>query len=158
MKTLMKLSEHGANLIKSFESCKLQAYKDQRGIPTIGWGHTLGVHMGMSISQYQADTFFLQDVFGVEKTVNNLVSVPLDQNEFDALCCFVYNIGTTAFSSSHLLMYLNQGNYVLAAQEFIKWDHITVDSKLVVSEGLKNRRITESNLFMLGKGVVQQVS
>ena len=58
----MKISQKGIDLIKRFEGCKLYAYRDSVGIPTIGYGHTKGVKMGMSITQKQADDFLREDV------------------------------------------------------------------------------------------------
>lgn len=58
----MEYSRDGLHLTEQFESCRLLAYLDSKGVPTIGWGHTAGVHLGMTCTQEQADTWLKQDV------------------------------------------------------------------------------------------------
>lgn len=94
----MNISNVGINLIKSFEGCRLYAYKP---VPwekywTIGWGHYgSDVYEGMTITQRQADDLFLRDI---ERYVRAVDNAPLgfkpSQNQFDALCSFCYNLGT----------------------------------------------------------------
>lgn len=91
------ISNAGTALIKQCEGCKLTAYRDKVGVPTIGYGHTSGVHIGQVISQAQADAFLRQDLRRFEKYVNNPKYVPqtyqLNQNQFDALVSFAFNLG-----------------------------------------------------------------
>lgn len=90
----MKTSENGLNLIKSFEGCRLESYTDPAGVLTIGYGHTSGVKKGQKITQSQADAFLKEDVGRFEKSVNALlVHYKFNQNEFDALVSFTYNLG-----------------------------------------------------------------
>ena len=92
----MKTSNEGINLIKSFEGCRLQAYKPVAAEPcyTIGYGHYgSDVLPGMVISQTQAEAYLAQDLAKYEKSVNAL-DIPLNQNQFDALVSFAYNCGT----------------------------------------------------------------
>jgi GH24 family phage-related lysozyme (muramidase) len=89
----MHISEKGAKLIKNYEGCRLKAYKP---VPTeleftIGWGH-YGVKKGTVWTQKQADEQFLKDMVKYENYVNALKR-DFNQNEFDALCSFVYNCG-----------------------------------------------------------------
>ena len=88
----MTLSSAGLNLIKSFEGCRLQAYKDPAGIWTIGYGHTNGVKKGQVITQAQADQFLLHDLAWAESAVNAL-NRDLTQGEYDALVSFTFNCG-----------------------------------------------------------------
>lgn len=92
-----KISQSGLALIKQFEGCRLTAYQCSAGVWTIGYGHTAGVRKGMKITQEQADTFLKQDVAKFEKHVNNPAYVPftdkLNQNQFDALVSFAFNLG-----------------------------------------------------------------
>lgn len=92
-----KISQSGLNLIKQFEGCRLTAYQCSAGVWTIGYGHTAGVHKGMKITQAQADAYLKQDVAKFEKYVNNQAYVPftdkLNQNQFDALVSFAFNLG-----------------------------------------------------------------
>jgi lysozyme len=80
--------------------------------------------------------------------VNSLVKVPLSQNQFDALCSFVFNVGTRNFEYSTLLQKLNVGNYAGAAEQFKQWDKVTLDGQLVPSTGLLRRRQLEEQLFL----------
>ena len=92
-----KIGQAGLALIKQFEGCRLVAYQCSAGVWTIGYGHTAGVHKGMKITQTQAEAYLLQDVAKFEKYVNNPSYLPftdkLNQNQFDALVSFAFNLG-----------------------------------------------------------------
>lgn len=92
-----RIGQAGLALIKQFEGCRLIAYQCSAGVWTIGYGHTAGVHKGMKITQTQADEYLKQDVAKFEKYVNNPSYVPftdkLNQNQFDALVSFAFNLG-----------------------------------------------------------------
>lgn len=91
----MKISDKGLALIKSFEGCHLEAYKCPAGVWTIGFGHTKGVYQGMKISQSQAESFLREDCARFEKNVNGFSNkYKWTQDEFDALVCFAFNIGS----------------------------------------------------------------
>jgi lysozyme len=139
----MQLGDKGNALIKSFEKCRLEAYQDEGGVWTIGWGHT-PASPGQTCTQAQADAWFLIDVAWAVGIVNALIRVPLTQNEFDALVSFVFNVGAGNFRSSTLRRKLNDGDYAGAAEQFLVWDH--VDG--AVSDGLKVRREAERALFL----------
>ncbi len=139
----MNLSNTGLQLIEEFENCRLTAYLDIRGIPTIAWGHTDGVQLGDTCTQDQADTWLTQDTQNAVDHINNLVKVPLTQPEFDALCSFAYNIGCGAFAGSTMLKLLNAGDYAGAADQFERWDK----SGGQVIAGLLRRRRTEVQEF-----------
>lgn len=140
----MIYSQNGLKLTEQFEGCKLVAYLDQGGTPTIGYGHTVGVKMGMTCTQEQAESWLLQDVQNAVKTVNDLVHVGLSQNQFDALVDLVFNVGSGNFAGSTLLKYLNIGSYERASEEFQKWNK----SGGIVRDGLTRRRIAEDDLFL----------
>lgn len=99
----MKISDNGISLIQRHEGCRLAAYKCPAGIWTIGYGHTSGVRQGMTITNLQATTYLRQDLKVVETCLSTAVSMPLTQNQFDALCSFVFNVGCGAFLRSTLL-------------------------------------------------------
>lgn len=91
----MKVSDKGLDLIKTFEGCHLTAYLCPAGKLTIGYGHTKGVHEGMTITKAQANTFLIEDCSNAEKNVNSFNDkYSWTQNEFDALVSFAYNIGS----------------------------------------------------------------
>lgn len=149
----MRCSLAGRALIKSFEQCRLTAYRDSGGVWTVGWGHTgPGVRAGLQWSQAQADAAFEADVAKVEHGVNALVLVPVTQGQFDALCSFGFNVGldvdadtkAEGLGDSTLLRRVNAGDVAGAADEFLKWDH---DGGKVVA-GLTRRRSAERALFL----------
>lgn len=91
----MRISENGLNLIKSFEGCRLAAYKCPAGIWTIGWGHTGDVKPGETITQEQADRLLVEDMVAYENKVDKYDAIyHWNQNEFDALVSFAYNVGS----------------------------------------------------------------
>ena len=139
----MEYSLDGLHLTESFEGCRLQAYLDSVGIPTIGYGHTHGVTMGMTCTQDQAEQWLQQDIQVAAQAVNNMVKVPLTQPEFDALVDFTFNLGTGSLQHSTLLRLLNGGNYAAAAAEFEKWDK--AGGKVMA--GLLRRRQSEAEMF-----------
>ena len=144
----MKISQNGLALIKNAEGFKSDAYLDTGGVPTIGYGTTVAdgkrVEMGMKCTKEQAECWLITHV--EQKVYPYLVKVivPLNQNQMDALCSFIYNLGGTAFANSTLLKKLNTGDYVGAASELLKW--VYDNGKKVA--GLVNRRTAERKLFL----------
>lgn len=142
----MNISTAGITLIKQFEGCRLEAYLDSVGVPTIGYGSTEGVTMGDKITQEEADALLLEDLVRFEKCVNEHVDVPITQEQYDSLVCFAFNVGCGALIGSTLLKLLNAGNYTAAAQQFLRWDK--AGGKVLA--GLTRRRHAESDLFSRG--------
>jgi lysozyme len=146
----MGISLAGLAAIKKHEGYRATPYKDVAGFWTGGYGHKLEAWEHKETRTEEEWTRILaQDVATAETAVNNLVKVPLEQYQFDALVSFVYNVGVGAFRRSTMLKLLNQGNYSAAAGEFSKW--VKAGGKTV--QGLVNRRTAEANLFK-GLGVV----
>ena len=141
--TIREINDAGYNLIKSSEGCKLEAYLDGGGVPTIGYGHTQGVHIGMKITQDEADAMLDKDIYKFSFAVQSLVDVELTNNQFSALVCLTYNIGIEAFIKSTLLKLLNAGDYNGAEKQFLRWDK---DNGKQVA-GLHARREREAKLF-----------
>jgi len=135
-------SEAGENLTKSFEGYSLSAYRDGAGVPTIGWGHTLGVAMGQRITPGQAETDFVSDMAHAVAGVNASASTAT-QNQFDALVDFAFNEGTHALATSTLLRLHNSGDHVGAAAQFARWDIAGGE----VENGLVKRRAAEMRLY-----------
>lgn len=140
----MKTSDNGRAFIRAREGVKLAAYQDGGGVWTIGYGHTRGVKQGQVINHEQADEFLDSDLRQVESCISERVTVALNQNQFDALVSFVFNVGRQAFSDSTLLKKLNEGNYRAAADQFTRW--VYDNDKFV--QGLYNRRVAERDLFL----------
>ena len=106
----MRMSENGKRILKNFEGLKLCAYRCTSGIWTIGYGHTgITVKSGDIITEAAANEFFEQDIKFFENAVNTLVTVKLNQNQFDALVSFCFNvgIGKEGFAGSTMRILLN---------------------------------------------------
>ena len=100
----------------------------------------------MVITQDQAEQRLIRDVDVVAKSVNEHVSSVLTQNQFDAVCSFVFNIGITRFLSSTMLKKLNASDFRGAANEFPRWDMANGAHE----KGIHNRRMKEKALFLEG--------
>lgn len=148
----MQLSRKGLEAIKFFEGLKLEAYEDSAGIPTIGYGtiRIAGkpVKMGMKITAEQAEQYLLADVEKFVAAVNKAINVPTSQNEFDALVSETYNIGITAMQDSTFIKRHNAGNKGGCAEAMQWWNKVTVKGKKVTSNGLKNRRRMEADIYL----------
>lgn len=141
----METSDNGRKLIEGFESLKLDAYLDVHNIPTIGYGHTgKGVYIGLTITEEHADELLELDLNNSENWINRLVKVSLDQNQFDALVAFTFNVGAGNFLSSTLLKLLNAGDYQGAADQLPRWNK----SGGKVINGLIRRRSAERAMFL----------
>ena len=143
-----KVSASGIDLICSFEGLELKAYDDGVGVWTIGFGTTIypdsiKVKRGDTCTTEQAKAYMAHDLKKFESAVNSAVTVPINQNQFDALVSLAYNIGTGAFSKSTLLKKLNEADYKGAAAQFDVWNK--AGGK--VMQGLVNRRAVERKLF-----------
>ena len=139
----MEISQEGIALIKRFEGCKLQAYKCSAGVATIGFGSTRGVEMGMEISQERADMLLLEDVAVFEEEVNKSVKVPLEQNQFDALVAWTFNLGGSNLRSSTMLRVLNEGQHEKVPSEMKRWNKAGGETL----QGLIRRREAEGLLW-----------
>jgi len=144
--TLMFTSQKGIDIIKKYEGCKLTAYKCPAGVPTIGYGRTQGVKMGMTITQAQAEAFLKADIKPLESVLNKM-GINYTQNQFDALVSWLFNLGVGNFNSSTLKKkILAKASDVEITDQITKW--VNAGGKPLL--GLKKRRVEEANLF-LGK-------
>lgn len=137
-----KIGQAGLALIKQYEGCRLAAYRCAAGVWTIGYGHTAGVHSGMTITQAQADAYLQQDIAKFEGYVNNPAYVPiteqLNQNQFDALVSFAFNLG--AGNLRKLCKGRTAAQIAQAMTQYCK-----ANGKVLV--GLRRRRAAEQALF-----------
>ncbi len=137
-----KIGQAGLALIKQYEGCRLAAYRCAAGVWTIGYGHTAGVHSGMTITQAQADAYLQQDIAKFEGYVNNPAYVPitanLNQNQFDALVSFAFNLG--AGNLRKLCKGRTAAQIAQAMTQYCK-----ANGKVLA--GLRRRRAAEQALF-----------
>lgn len=143
---MRNINQAGIDLIKSFEGCRLTAYRDGGGILTVGYGHTgPDVTEELTIDQDAANKLLEADIARAVAGVNKLVTYKqVTDNEFSAMVCFAYNVGLGNFKKSTLLLFVNKFNVAGAANEFLRWDKI----KGVISPGLERRRQAERALFL----------
>lgn len=139
----MKVNQAGIDLIKRFEALLLTSYKDIVGKLTIGYGHTLNVEANQIIDKAQAEEFLKQDLGRVEAYIGRL-ALELTENQFAAIASLIYNIGMGAFSQSTMLKVLKDGDIVMAAEQFLRWDKAHGE----IVAGLTRRREAEKTLFL----------
>ena len=146
----MKTSNKGIELIKRYESLSLKPYLCPAKIPTIGYGNTYyedGTRVKMTdkpITKERAESLFYITLFGFEMAVNKYVYSQINQNQFDALVSFAYNVGVGNFKVSTLLKKVNLNQFDKdIAYQFSRWNK----SKGKVLNGLIRRRKEESNLY-----------
>ncbi|AKA37152.1 lysozyme [Yersinia ruckeri] len=150
------ISETGFELIMSFESLSLESYQDSNGIWNIGYSHSDNVIQGQKIEELTAMSLLQSDIMICEECLNNIVAVPLNQNQFDALVSFLFNVGVghpgvksgfqylKSGQPSNMLININKGNFVDAADEFSYWIYMGS----IRSPSLVKRREKEMKLFM----------
>ena len=147
---MMEISNEGINLIKVFEQFRSKPYQCPAGVWTIGYGSTFyteGQHVTSSdapISEQVAEVLLATTLIDYENSVNKMVKIQLNQNQFDALVDFAYNCGSENLKSSTLLKKVNATDFNGAALEFDKWVH--ANGKVLA--GLVYRRAAEKALFL----------
>lgn len=139
----MQLSKTGIELLKHFEGCELKAYQDSVGVWTIGYGHTKGIYEGLEITQSEAEKMLVDELPEYEGYITDKIVPMLQQHEFDALVCWVYNLGPTNLSSSTMLKKLNAGEFKEVPFQMKRWDKAGGQPLL----GLTRRRNAEALLF-----------
>jgi lysozyme len=138
-------SDAGLALTKSFEGLRLEAYQDNGGVWTVGYGHTgPDLLAGMKISQADADMMLRADLSVAITCVNRTVTEEIGQPQFDALVDFCFNVGRGNFMQSSLLGKLNVGDFEGAAAQFLLW--VNVAGKR--NDGLMRRRVAERAMFI----------
>lgn len=136
----------GMRLTETMEGLSLKAYWDETGkVWTVGWGHTgKEVVEGLIWTQDQCEAALESDIAWACNVVNSLVTVIINQLQFDALVDFTFNEGAKNFADSTLLALLNKGDFHGASLEFTKW----VYSGGVILSGLVKRREAEGDYFL----------
>lgn len=141
---IMQISDSGLRLIAGFEGFSATPYPDAQG-QSIGFGHFIKPGEEFTeITEAEGYALLHQDAASADAAVNRLVTVPLTQNQHDALVSLVYNIGEGNFQISTMLRLINAGNYNSAAAQFDRWDQ----SQGVVLGSLQDRRADEKALFL----------
>lgn len=144
----MKLSPKGATFIQLRENVLLKPTWDAiGGVWNIGFGHRYKPgEPRVNITLQEAYALFDIDILYREDSVNDLVHVPLSQQQFDCLVSFIYNVGHAAFAGSTLLKRLNMVYYDAACVQLLQWNK----AKGKKIQGLCNRRYSEVMVFAYG--------
>lgn len=152
------ISGNGLELLKQWEGSRSKVYRDSAGLLTIGVGHLLirselssgkivingvPVKYADGLTDQQILELLAQDVFPAQRSADDAVKVPLNQNQFDALVSFAFNVGVRAFESSSLLRLLNQRNYAVVPEQLRRWTR----AGGTVVHGLQVRRENEIKLW-----------
>ncbi|NEX92963.1 lysozyme, partial [Caulobacter sp. 17J65-9] len=148
MRSRLKISRAGIELIESFEGLRRKAARLPDGRWTIGYGHTLSAREGAEVTAEDAEALLLFDLLPVVEAVNGLVFVELTQNQFDALSAFAFNVGVDAFRSSDVLKRVNEGRLTEAACAFDLWRKADIAGEEMVLDALIRRRAAEKALFL----------
>ena len=148
MRARQKVSRAGVELIKSFEGLRQTAARLPDGRWTLGYGHTFSAREGARVTQEDADALLRFDLLPIVDALNNLVLVPINQNQFDALVSFCFNIGVDNFAASTVLKRTNEGRMTEAALAMDAWRSAEFNGQTYVLAPLIRRRAAEKNLFL----------
>ena len=146
---MQTISEAGINFIKEFEKFRARPYKDGGDFWTIGYGHKMSdveIQEIKEVTHEEALEILKLDLQEAEYAVNSLITVPLAQNQFDALVSFAFNVGGGAFEGSTLRKLLNKGFYGVVPEQLNRW----VNSSGQRLNGLVRRRKAEGRIFQDG--------
>ena len=156
----MITSEKGIKLIKHFEGCHLKPYLCPALLWTVGYGHVLypeqnrlplaqrksynlKIEHFRNWEQSEVDALLKQDLQRFERGVLRYITVPLKQNEFDALVSFSFNLGLGTLQRSSIRSKLNRGDKEGAIETLLKY--CRAGGKIL--KGLQRRRAAEADLF-----------
>jgi lysozyme len=142
------VSETGLQLVMSFEGYRRSSAVLADGRWTIGYGHTKSARRGASVSEADARALLVYDMMEVAELLEAVVFTPLNQNQFDALASFAFNIGLDNFRHSTVLQRVNQGVLLHAAYAIEQWRKADLDGEAIVVDGLVRRRAMEKTLFL----------
>ena len=136
-------------LIKRWEGLRLEGYRCEAGVVSVGFGHTRTAQLGQRITEAEAERLLTEDLDRFERAISRMVTVPLTDNQFGALVSWAFNVGEGAAAKSTLIRKLNALHYDAVPAELMRWNKI---GKRVVP-GLTNRRAAEAGLWSRGSHV-----
>lgn len=155
----LRTSDAGLKLIMAYEGFRSESRKLPDGRWVIGYGHTKAAREGLKITETEAKAILSEfDLPPIEEALNQLLLVPVSQNEFDALVSFAFNIGISQFESSDVLASINAGNKLKAAWAMESWRKARVGQRDMVVDPLVRRRADEKALFLKIDGPVPHAS
>jgi lysozyme len=145
----MKASKKCLEMLAHHEGIRQKPYKCPAGLWTVGVGHLIGD--GKSLPDSWNRTFSLEEVYAIlakdverfERGVSRLITIPLRQNEMDAIISFTFNLGIGCLQRSSVRQKLNRGDKEGAIESLLKYNK--AGGKVL--KGLDNRRKDEAKLF-----------
>lgn len=150
MTRITNMSAEGKTLLKHLEGFRANPYLDGAGVATVGYGSTYykdgsRVHLqDKPISEYEASCLLDDLLVHFERSVDSYTRDDINQNQFDALCLFAYNVGTNALKTSTLLKKVNANPLDAEIRnQFMRWNKVNG----VTNKGLQKRRTQEANLY-----------
>jgi lysozyme len=138
------ITEDGLNFIKQFEQFRAKSYLCPAGLPTIGYGHVVGLENLSEVSEQEAEELLKRDVRHAEIAVQTYIKVPLNSNRLNALVSFTFNLGSGTLQHSTLRQKLNRGEYDQVPRELMRF--VWCNGRKL--RGLIKRRQAESWMFM----------
>lgn len=148
MKLNPRLHRHAVKLVASFERFEPRAVRRPEGGWVIGYGHTLTAREGAEIGEADARALLMFDLSQVADAVEAALEAPVDDNQFEALTAFAFNVGIPAFLGSSTLSRLNAGEVIAAAEEIERWRRSEVDGEETTLDPLVRRRAAEKLRFL----------
>lgn len=148
MKPSFQVSRAAIDMIKRFEGYRRKAARLPDGRWTLGYGHVQTARAGAEVSPEDAEALLLWDLIGVTHAIREHTYAPLNRNQFDALCSFVFNIGGENYRHSAVLRRLNEGQFLQAAACMEMWRKADVGGERIVVDALVRRRAAEKLLFL----------
>jgi lysozyme len=140
---IVAITKSTFDFITQFEGKRNKAYRDSKGLWTIGVGHLIKADeqwmLNAVLTDQQVEDLFKSDLKWCSEAVETSVRVPLNQNQYDALYSLCFNIGEDHFKQSEVVEHLNKNDYTGAANAFLNWSK---------PEVLKPRREKEKKLFL----------
>ena len=144
-----RLTDAGLDFLCRQEGFRARPYLDQAGKPTIGYGHLIRAGETFdALTEPEAQVLLRIDVARVAAPVRTALRVPLKPHQADAVISLAFNVGGAAITASTLMKLLNGGSFDMAADQFPRWNKITVNGRKVASTGLTARRERERKLFL----------
>jgi lysozyme len=148
MKLHPQVTKPLVELVKRFEGFRREAARLPDGGWTVGYGHTLTAREGVWVTPEDAELLLYYDLSDVATKVDAWTFTPLNQNQFEALISFAYNIGLDNFRHSTVLKRINEGHHLQAAAAMELWRKTEVGGEGLVADALVRRRAAEKALYL----------
>ena len=148
MKLHARVSRSLVELVKRFEGLRRGAARLPDGGWTIGYGHTRSAREGVVVSPEDAEALLYYDLSEVAQKVDAWTFTPLNQNQFEALTAFAFNIGPENFRRSTVLKRVNEGQHLQAAAALELWRKADFGGENLLIDALVRRRAAEKAHYL----------